>query len=253
MDGIATAGPKERRELFRETAARRGDITAEVIEKDFWVCWTLKHIFDLGPTPAQLIFKGGTSLSKVYGLIERFSEDIDLSLSREDMGFVGERNPYEAPSRTRQKKLVRELVASCQKAIAEVLLPGLRTRLAAVLGPEGRATALWSLALDRIDLQTINFTYPPGLASGGPVPMAYVRPIVRLELGARSDHWPAEEHAVRPYAAEVFPAVFAEPSCLVRTLKAERTFWEKVTLLHAECHRSVQNPLQSDFQGIITT
>jgi predicted nucleotidyltransferase component of viral defense system len=81
MDDVARMKPGDRRDLFTEAAARRGNISAVVIEKDFWVCWTLKHIFALGPAPAQLIFKGGTSLSKVYGVIERFSEDIDLSLS----------------------------------------------------------------------------------------------------------------------------------------------------------------------------
>ena len=72
----------------RRLPARKGTIGAGVIEKDFWVCWTLKHLFGLGPSPAQLIFKGGTSLSKAYAVIERFSEDIDVSLSREDLGFV---------------------------------------------------------------------------------------------------------------------------------------------------------------------
>src|SRR5438552_4843223 len=113
MDVVARMEPRDRRDLFTEAAARRGTISAGVIEKDFWVCWTLKHIFALGPAPAQLIFKGGTSLSKVYGVIERFSEDIDLSLSREDFGFVGERDPYRAPSGKKKQALVDEIVAEC--------------------------------------------------------------------------------------------------------------------------------------------
>ena len=242
MDGIARTTGKERSELFSEAAARRGDITPEVIEKDFWVCWTLKHVFELGPAPAQLIFKGGTSLSKVYGVIERFSEDIDLSLSREDLGFTGERDPYQAESGKKQKGLIEALVTRCEEAISGELIPRLRERFATVLGDEGSGDAPWSLSLDEGDAQTVNFSYPPGLRSGGALPISYVRPIVRLELGARSDHWPAEEHVIQSYAAEVLPDSFEVPSCRVRTLSAERTFWEKVTILHAESHRPTDKP-----------
>jgi hypothetical protein len=242
MDGIARTDADERRELFTEAAAQRGDISPEVIEKDFWVCWTLKHVFGLGPAPAKLIFKGGTSLSKVYGVIERFSEDIDLSLSREDLGFTGERDPYQATSGKKQAKLIDELVSRCKAAIAGELLPKLRERFATVLGGENSGESPWSLSIDETDAQTVNFSYPPGIASGGALPPSYVRPIVRLELGARSDHWPAEEHVIRSYAAEIFPDSFEEPTCRVRTLSAERTFWEKVTILHAESHRPKDKP-----------
>ena len=94
---------------------------------------------------AHLLFKGGTSLSKVYGIIERFSEDIDLSLSREDLGFGGDRDPYNAPSRKKQKSSSRSSSLRCTEAIATELLPRLRERFASVLGPEGLA---WSLAID---------------------------------------------------------------------------------------------------------
>ena len=107
MDDIARRTKQKRRDLFLEAAARRGDMTAEIVEKDFWVCWTLKHVFELGPTPAQLVFKGGTSLSKAYGLIERFSEDIDLSLSRADLGFIDDKNLYNAPQARRNNDASR--------------------------------------------------------------------------------------------------------------------------------------------------
>ena len=91
MDKFAAEPAEIRAELFTETAARMG-VSPQIIEKDFWVCWTLRRVFSLkGPLPG-LIFKGGISLSKAYGLIERFSEDIDLSLDRHDLGFAGERD-----------------------------------------------------------------------------------------------------------------------------------------------------------------
>ena len=91
MDIVAQLPAQERADLFRETAARR-NISPIPIEKDFWVCWILKHLFALENQP-PLIFKGGTSLSKAYGIIERFSEDIDLAFDRAVLGFTEERDP----------------------------------------------------------------------------------------------------------------------------------------------------------------
>ncbi len=243
MDDVARMEPGDRRDLFTEAAARRGTISAGVIEKDFWVCWTLKQVFGLGPAPAQLIFKGGTSLSKVYGVIERFSEDIDLSLSREDLGFVGDRDPYKAASNKKKHALVDEIVARCREVIIAELLPRLHARFESILGAGDTATT-WSLSPDDKDPQIIYFTYPAGIVAGGEgAPSPYVRRVVLLEVGARSDHWPVEERAVRPYAAEELPELFKEAECHVRTLSAERTFWEKATLLHAEAHRPHDKPI----------
>ena len=85
----------DRKALFLE-AQRNTGMVAEMIEKDFWVCWTLRHLFELPEAKDHFIFKGGTSLSKVWRVIQRFSEDIDISLSREWLGFSGERDPEQA-------------------------------------------------------------------------------------------------------------------------------------------------------------
>ena len=85
MDKVAAFTANERSQLFGETAASRG-INEAIVEKDFWVCWVLKKIFTDPDLREHIVFKGGTSLSKVFGLIERFSEDIDLIL---DWGLLG--------------------------------------------------------------------------------------------------------------------------------------------------------------------
>jgi hypothetical protein len=192
-------------------------------------------LFALRDAPAGLIFKGGTSLSKVYGAIGRFSEDIDLSLDRTDLGFREARDPAQAPSGKKAQKLLDELAAACKAVIHEQLLPLLRVDFETVLGPPGSS---WSLTADpdAEDGQVLNFNYPVGVPSGREVP-SYLRPAVRLELGARSDRWPAEDHLIKPYAAEVLPAAFREAQCRVHVLAGERTFWEKATSLHAEYHR----------------
>src|SRR5436305_13621205 len=101
MDDVAQLPFTDRMDLFLATARRRG-LTAEIIEKDFWVCWTLKRIFTLPDPPAGLLFKGGTSLSKVFGVIERFSEDVDLSFDRAGLGFGGESDQFIASTGKRR-------------------------------------------------------------------------------------------------------------------------------------------------------
>jgi hypothetical protein len=90
MDTFAKLTAAERKPYLEETASRRTS-TNTAIEKEFWICWTLKHLFALTGIP-ELRFKGGTSLSKVFNLIERFSEDIDISVDRAALGFADERD-----------------------------------------------------------------------------------------------------------------------------------------------------------------
>ena len=96
MDTVLQLTSKQRVELF-ESAALKTGMDAVILEKDFWVCWTLKHVFSL-PFAPHLMFKGGTSLSKVFGAIERFSEDIDLSIHRDYLGFGGDHVNFSCPS-----------------------------------------------------------------------------------------------------------------------------------------------------------
>ena len=238
MDTVARLPASERAELFRETAARKGIAAPGIIEKDFWVCWTLKHLFTLPVGMPAMLFKGGTSLSKAFGVIERFSEDIDLSLNRHDMGFEGERDPQNAPSNKATERLLRELQEECVRYLRETLVPTLKVAYSGIIGEPDN----WTLEADAEDDQTINFTFPSSLATREYSTFSYISPIVRLEFGARSDHWPAGAHEITPYAAEEFPAVFTESSCQVTTLEAERTFWEKATILHAEYHRPEVRP-----------
>lgn len=230
MDRIAKASAAERAGFFLDVHAKRPEIEASIIEKDFWVCWSLRRIFEVLQFRPHLIFKGGTSLSKVYRTIERFSEDVDLSLSRRDLGFADDKDPEQAGiSRKEAQRRLDALVAECKKVVREKLAPELRLDFNVMLGKAG-----WSVELDTADPQTVIFTYPSTEVSGG---MVYVRPAIRLEMGARSDDWPAATAEITPYAAEAFPDLFGIRSCKVRTLAAERTFWEKATLLHAEYHR----------------
>lgn len=116
MYKIATISTNDRAQLFREAANLRPAISAPIMEKDFWVCWTLHRLFEVMRFKPHLIFKGGTSLSKVYKAIERFSEDVDLSISRRDLGFVDDRDPEQAGiSKKEAKRRLDALIEGCKK------------------------------------------------------------------------------------------------------------------------------------------
>lgn len=234
MDRIAQLTPSIRTELFVNASIELDPPRSPaIVEKDFWVCWVLHRIFETLNFRTQLIFKGGTSLSKAYKAIERFSEDVDLSFSRDDLEFGKDRDPEEPGiSRKESGRRIDALTDACKRLICDRFLPALHDDFRAVLGEEE-----WRLDIDDTDPQTIIFTYPESdLVVKLP---SLIRPVVRLEMGARSDDWPAELQDIRPYAAEAHPEVFSvAPSCRVRVLHIVRTFWEKATLLHAEYHRA---------------
>ena len=224
--------PRDERNLYFVQTAERLRLSPQIVEKDFWVCWTLQALFALPGLGETLIFKGGPSLSKVYRIIVRFSEDIDVSIDRASLGFGGQADPEAAVSTKERQRRIDRLRDACQQEIVEAVRPAMDTVIAAACADAGD----WSLVIDEDDpdRQTLLFAYPSR------VPLAsrpYIRPVVRIEMGARSDHWPSENASIAPYVAQQFPAAFPMPSFIAKVLKAERTFWEKATLLHAEHHR----------------
>lgn len=246
MDKVALLPAGDRAALFGETGAGRG-VADTIIEKDFWVCWTLRRLFGLPKgAMATLVFKGGTSLSKAFGAIRRFSEDIDMSFDRAELGYTGDRDPERVGiSRKQAERLIDDLVADVERHIAEELLPALCAAIAEQLGEP--ANGEWTLEIDAADAQTVNFYYPTALTAAEYEGMAYITPRVKLELGARGNPWPTEEKIIRPYAADDYPDFFEEPDTVVTVLSARRTFWEKATALHAEAHRPANSPTPQYF------
>jgi hypothetical protein len=222
MNRVASLSEKERNELFTLTAERRGMGTVAVVEKDFWVCWTLKQLFAHSVLSKQLIFKGGTSLSKVYGLIDRFSEDIDLVL---DWRVVDEvENPMDERTPSQQRKINEVLNERACAYIAEKMLPQLEQALGAHCELEIKAD-------EKDQGHVVRVKYPKTTNTGE------LLPYIQLEIGPLASWLPHSEHTITPYAAETFPDQFDAPQCSVRAIDAERTFWEKATILHHEAHR----------------
>ena len=133
MDAFANDTPANRDEAFRQAAAELGFAKA-IIEKDFWVCWSLQHLFALPSFGDHLIFKGGTSLSKAYDVIHRFSEDVDLSLDRTQLGFAGDRDPENPElSSGKRKSLLQDLQEAAEATVAGPLLEEINIAFSASL------------------------------------------------------------------------------------------------------------------------
>ncbi len=225
QDTYQSLTARERTELLDAVAQKTG-LPSVIIEKDYWVCRTLAILFALPDLGDYLVFKGGTSLSKVFGLIDRFSEDVDVSFHRDYLGFGPEHDPEQVAGKEQRRRL-DALRDACITQIREVLLPAMRVELERQLVRE----TSWSVELDPNDPQTILLHYP----RANPKTLPYIQPSVRIELGARSDHWPRENREIRSLIGEALDKPIGQ--AMVHALAAERTFWEKATLLHAEAHR----------------
>src|SRR3984893_17479050 len=123
----------DERRLYIDQAAIRRNVSPVVLEKDFWVCWLLGLLFG-SEFAGSLVFKGGTSLSKVFGVIERFSEDIDLSLSPAFLTL-----PEAGTSRNQANKWMTRAEAACGAVVQSQIGPVMESAVAAVLGKSERA------------------------------------------------------------------------------------------------------------------
>lgn len=218
--------PEERLEALN-TAANTSGIPPHLLEKDIWVVWALRHLFT-GPYAQHLVFKGGTSLSKAYGVIRRFSEDVDLTydiraIASDLMGDTG--SPLPA-SKSQEKKWSKEIRARLASWVNAEIVPRLKQDLL----QQGLPAAV------RAEGDKVFIDYEP-LSSG----TGYVAPSVMLEFGARSTGEPSEPRAIHCDAAGHLRGV-EFPTATPQVMRAERTFWEKATAIHVFC-------AQGEFRG----
>lgn len=221
LDAFAALSPDARRPFFEEAAARRG-LVVPIVEKDFWVVWTLHVLFGL-PDRGAFVFKGGTSLSKAFELVERFSEDIDLVVDRARFGFTGAFDIATATTGQQRQRRREELDARVGAYLREDLVP----RLAEIA--YGMTGAV--VEIDSTDPLSILIHYPAAVPDH-----PYVRPVVKIETGGRADNWPTVDRPIRAYVALEFPQAFENDEVIVRTIEARRTFLEKLTILHKTAH-----------------
>jgi hypothetical protein len=228
--------PEDERRLYIEQAAIRRSLSPIILEKDFWVCWLLGILFE-SEFAGSLVFKGGTSLSKVFGVIDRFSEDIDLSLSPAFLNL-----PEAGTSRNQANKWMTRAEAACSVAVQNQIGPVLEAAVTGVLGKSNRPW--FEFLTDPATNSPVLLYHYPSTQSAG---FEYLRRAVKLEFGSLTDQQPVGRHAVRPWVAELLPEAFPDWRCEVVALELERSFWEKATILHTEYHRPADKPTPDRF------
>lgn len=192
---------------------------AYLLEKDVWVVWALEMLFG-GPFGSSLVFKGGTSLSKAYGAIRRFSEDVDLTYDINAIAPDLVAKPDWLPlTRSKADKMSDEIRKRLPNWVLQEVLPKVKSALDSH-GLPARA---------RAEGDKIYIEYDP--LESGP---GYVGQAVTLEFGARSDGQPCTIHTVICDAAQ-HVSELSFPSASPRVMSIERTFWEKATAIHVFC------------------
>jgi hypothetical protein len=219
---IAKADRKERTEIFQIVSKEMG-VPAVIIEKDFWVCYILDYLFNRSEFKNHLIFKGGTSLSKCYALINRFSEDIDLILDWREIGFSID-EPWNERSNSKQERFKLETIERTNSYLLEKFVPTVIADLSNELGYELKI-------YPAKEAETVIIAYPKEFESSATLD------VIRLEIGPLAEWSPAECVNIHSYIAEFRPSLFKNLQFSVKTVKPERSFWEKATILHQEANR----------------
>lgn len=223
MYKFALMSKKDKDFVFTKVAQNK-NISKSIVEKDFYVCLMLDYLFNKSKYKDAFTLKGGTSLSKCFNLINRFSEDIDLILDWTFLGVTKD-EPLISRSNTKQDKYNKELNHKAAIFIKEKLLVDLRDNLSRLLKTNV------DIKIDDFDEQVINFYYPKLYKSTSILEM------IRLEIGPLAAITPREEATITPYVNDLFPNLFKQPSTKVLTVSPSRTFYEKATILHREANR----------------
>ena len=223
MLDFARRSDKERQEGFQIVAPMM-KMNEGIIEKDFYVVLILELLFHHSKFGKSFAFKGGTSLSKGYNIIKRFSEDIDLVMDWSLLG-LSDVEAWQERSHRQQEFFNTRINEEAGQWIEKSLVPELIDCL------EREELQGFHVFVREEDKQTVIIEYPKHFTSAG------ILPEIRLEIGPLAAWTPVKDRAITSYIAEKLPNVFSEPSTVIPTVEAKRTFWEKATILHKEANR----------------
>jgi len=221
----------DREYLIRSTSERIGTIPPITIEKDYWVVWILKQLFSLEYAD-HLHFRGGTSLSKVYRVIDRFSEDIDLGIDRRLFNFDDE-ELYTCQNVSQLDKLVKDLNRKNREFLQGTVINDLKEILNSPLsGYE------WSIDYEQDSRQYwLVFNYPQSLPDDTYNEGGYIKPNVKIEIYNNQDNDPWQQEQITPYISEHFPDAITPVQGNIKVVSLGRTFLEKVALVHSYIER----------------
>ena len=210
-------------EVIKNASLKIG-VNEVILEKDYWVCFILNYLFSKCKWKDAFSFKGGTSLSKCFGLIQRFSEDIDLILDWRVIGYRFD-EPWLERTNTKQDKFNKESNHKTEDFLKNEFVSQLDSDFKDMLNGE------FHISIDESEPSTVLFEYPKAFKS------SYVTQAVRLEIGTLAAWTPSEIVRVVPDIQKIYPMLFDGDFIEVRTVLPERTFWEKATILHHEANR----------------
>jgi len=225
---------EQRRNAIAATADKLS-LAPVSVEKDYMVCSALRVLYSMLNSRAQVTFKGGTSLSKAYGLIKRFSEDVDLVVDRELIGADPEPSGLRSLSIRARAMYVKRIQRCLEQWIEEVAQPHFSDPPKLSDGEP-----LWSCRVDDGTPYRDTLLLEYNSVLEGPA-SDYIRPSVRLEFGARADTWPTQTREVQSYVVEQFSESIQESRVIVEALCPERTFLEKLCLVYEEVARSADS------------
>ena len=225
FDQIISSDAKTRSGLYTTTAQRLGT-TPQNVEKDFWVCWTLDALFNGLIDRPRLLFKGGTSLSKGFGLISRFSEDIDITVFRDDLGKAATVAELEALSGKKRAKALDAIKTACEEYINGPCLEGLSEIIVKMAERNKMGSARLAVETDAEDSQALYLRYPTVTTED-----SYITKAVKIESGAKSALDPNAEAIIKPYLEADIPDINLSIGNIT-TVDPQRTFWDKVVILH---------------------
>jgi predicted nucleotidyltransferase component of viral defense system len=239
MKKFITLSKIERKNLIQKAAFDLG-MRFDVVEKDIWVCYVLGKLFSLKELHGKLVFKGGTCLSKAYGLIERFSEDVDLTISKSCLNAEGASN--------KPRKIESRIKHAAEDFVKDEIYELLRKTFAKDL-----ENGSWDLSFSEEDKSTLLFQFPRAGSNVFPLTFPiefnndynYIKPSIKLEFGALGEDWPSEEKKVEPYAKKILPDFFDESQ--VKVLDVKRNFLEKLLILHSICLRPIEKTLKHHY------
>jgi len=227
IKNIIAMPSSERREVF-DSGARcmsvSGELSPKLIEKDFWVCAVLDAMFNnISPEYEHdelFLFKGGTSLSKCFNKIDRFSEDIDIVVSRQFLGFSGESDPLSPDGKFDSKNKQRKAIEALAVACSEYILGDFKRQLEAIF-------PMANITLDDSDMTTLHVEYPSCYSKKD-----YIRSAVKIEAGAKSAVIPSAHETVEPYISRLPDLNLNLTISGIHSISPERTFMDKLLILH---------------------
>ena len=225
---IIAATDDERAGLFNTTAQRKGT-TAQNIEKDFWVSWCLDVLFNGLINHHRMLFKGGTSLSKGFGLIDRFSEDIDITVYRADLGIDTSIEELKDYTSSKLKKTRKKIEENCENYITGELLTNCTEIITETVERNRLSTDQFQIVSDPEHKQTLKLYYPQAKIDQHD---SYVERVVKLEFGAKSALCPNTKCTINPYIDDDMANLdFGVQN--ITTIIPERTLWDKIIILHS--------------------